>query len=69
MSFEVGLVKNKRSLVSVLNLVDLIITTLTHPKAVGEIFMVSDDHGLSLRELIELMAKVQGHLPPSAFSQ
>lgn len=62
-----GLVKNKRSLVSVLNLVDLIITTLTHPKAGGEIFMVSDDRDLSLRELIDLMAKVQGksaHLLP-----
>lgn len=62
-----GLVKNKRSLVSVLNLVDLIITTLSHPKAGGEVFMVSDDHDLSLRELIELMAKAQGkfaHLLP-----
>ena len=55
-----GLVKNKRSLVSVFNLVDLIVVTLTHPKAAGEIFMVSDDHDLSLRELIELMAKTQG---------
>lgn len=55
-----GLVKNKRSLVSVLNLVDLIITALVHPKAGGEIFMVSDDRDVSLRELILLMAKVQG---------
>jgi nucleoside-diphosphate-sugar epimerase len=62
-----GLVKNKRSLVSVLNLVDLIITTLTHPSAGGEIFMASDDCDLSLPELINLMAKVQGkyaHLLP-----
>lgn len=62
-----GLVKNKRSLVSVFNLVDLIIVTLTHPKAGGEIFMVSDDHDLSLRQLIELVATVQGkttHLLP-----
>lgn len=55
-----GLVENKRSLVSVLNLADLIMTTLTHPKAGGEIFMVSDDRDLSLSELIKLMAKVQG---------
>lgn len=54
-----GLVENKRSLVSVLNLVDLIMTTLIHPKAGGEIFMVSDDRDLSLSELIKLMAKVQ----------
>lgn len=58
-----GLVKNKRSLVSVLNLIDLIITTLNHPKAGGEIFLVSDDHDLSLRELIEKIAKVQGKIP------
>lgn len=55
-----GLVENKRSLVSVLNLVDLIMTTLVHPSASGEIFMVSDDRDLSLNELIRLMAKVQG---------
>lgn len=54
-----GLVKNKRSLVSVFNLVDLIITTLSHSHAGGEIFMASDDHDLSLAELIKLMAKVQ----------
>ena len=54
-----GLVKNKRSLVSVFNLVDLIITTLFHPHAGGEIFLASDDHDLSLAELIKLMAKVQ----------
>lgn len=54
-----GLVENKRSLVSVLNLVDLIMTTLIHPRAGGEIFMVSDDRDLSLSKLIRLMAKVQ----------
>ena len=55
-----GLVKNKRSLVSVLNLIDLMMTSLFHPKASGEVFMVSDDRDLSLRELIEMMAQVQG---------
>lgn len=55
-----GQVRNIRSFVSVLNLVDLIIITLTHPKAGGEVFMVSDDHDLSLRDLINFMAKVQG---------
>lgn len=54
-----GVVENKRSLVSVLNLVDLIMITLVHPKAGGEIFMVSDDRDLSLSELIRLMARVQ----------
>lgn len=55
-----GLVKNKRSFVSVFNLIDLIIETLTHPLAGGEIFMVSDDCDLSLPELINCIAKVQG---------
>ncbi len=62
-----GLVKNKRSLVSVLNLVDLIITCLNNNKASGEVFFVSDNHDLSLKELIQLMAKVQrktSHLLP-----
>ncbi len=58
-----ALVKNKRSLVSVFNLLDLIITTLTHPNASGEIFLVSDDKDLSLRELIERIAKIQGKIP------
>lgn len=53
-------VGNQRSLVSVFNLIDLIMTALVHPKAAGEIFMVSDDRDLSLNELIKLMAKVQG---------
>jgi UDP-glucose 4-epimerase len=58
--FPFRLVKNKRSLVSVFNLVDLVITALFHPKAAGEIFLVSDDHDLSLSELINSMARVQG---------
>ncbi len=58
-----GLVHNKRSLVSVFNLVDLIILTTTHPKAGGEVFLVSDDIDYSLKDLIVLMAKVEGKTP------
>lgn len=58
-----SLVKNKRSLVSVDNLVDLIVTTLSHPKASGEIFLVSDDLDYSLKDLIEEMGKVLGKSP------
>jgi UDP-glucose 4-epimerase len=54
-----GLVKNKRSLVSVLNLSDLIITCLIHPGAGGKVFLVSDDNDLSLAELIQKIAVVQ----------
>jgi nucleoside-diphosphate-sugar epimerase len=57
------LVKNKRSLVSVFNLVDLIICCLENPKAAGKIFLVSDDQDLSLPELITEMANVSGKFP------
>jgi nucleoside-diphosphate-sugar epimerase len=62
-----GRVNNKRSLVSVFNLVDLIILSAIHPLAGGNVFLVSDDSDLSLNELILLMAKVLGksaHLLP-----
>ncbi|MEI5639550.1 MULTISPECIES: UDP-glucose 4-epimerase family protein [unclassified Pseudoalteromonas] len=52
--------KNKRSLVSVYNLVDLIKVCLEHPKAANQVFLASDDHDLSTAEMVSLMAKVQG---------
>lgn len=51
---------NKRSLISVYNLVDLIKVCIEHPKAANQIFLVSDDHDLSTAEMVALMAKVQG---------
>ena len=51
---------NKRSLVSVYNLVDLIKVCIEHPKAANQIFLVSDDHDLSTAEIVALMATVQG---------
>ncbi|ENR2167314.1 SDR family oxidoreductase [Vibrio vulnificus] len=48
--------KNKRSLVSVDNLVDLIITCLDHPKAANQVFLVSDDHDVSTSEMVRQMA-------------
>lgn len=58
-----GLVANKRSLVSVLNLCDLIILCLTHPLASGQTFLVSDEKVYSLKELIRLMGKSLGKYP------
>ena len=58
-----GRVQNKRSLVSVLNLVDLILVCLNHPKAGGEIFLVSDDHDLSLKEILLKMGAVLNKHP------
>jgi UDP-glucose 4-epimerase len=52
--------RNKRSLVSVYNLVDLIKVCIDHPKAANQVFLVSDDNDLSTARMIALMAKVQG---------
>ena len=51
---------NKRSLVSVYNLVDLIKVCVDHPNAANQIFLVSDDKDISTSEMVALMAKVQG---------
>lgn len=48
---------NKRSLVSVNNLVDLITTCIDHPKAANQVFLVSDDHDVSTSEMVREMAK------------
>lgn len=47
---------NKRSLVSVVNLVDLIVTCIGHPKAKNQVFLVSDDHDVSTSEMACQMA-------------
>lgn len=51
---------NKRSLVSVYNLVDLIKVCIEHPKAANQVFLASDDNDLSTAEMFALMARVQG---------
>ncbi|GAA68719.1 SDR family oxidoreductase [Pseudoalteromonas sp. BSi20429] len=51
---------NKRSLVSVYNLVDLIKVCIEHPKAANQVFLASDDHDLSTAEMVALMTKLQG---------
>lgn len=50
---------NKRSLISVYNLVDLIKVCIEHPKAVNQVFLASDDNDLSTSEMVALMAQVQ----------
>lgn len=63
--------QNKRSLVSVYNVVDLIKVCIDHPNAANQIFLVSDDDDLSTARMVSLMAKVQGRtdlsLPVPAF--
>jgi len=58
-----GLVKNKRSLVAIDNLVDLIITCIDHPNAANQTFLVSDDYDVSTTELLELMIRASGNKP------
>ncbi len=56
-----GTVKNRRSLVSIDNLVDLICACSDHPNAKNQIFLVSDDHDMSTPELCRLLAKSGGY--------
>ena len=55
--FPFGLVNNRRSLVSVDNLVDFLACCLIHPAAANEAFLVSDGRDISTAELVKLIAK------------
>lgn len=55
-----GAIFNKRSFVSIDNLVDLLYVCLQHPSAGNEIFLVSDGKDLSTTELLRLMANALG---------
>lgn len=58
-----GTVKNKRSLVSLENLVNLIITCVKHPQPLNETFLVSDGHDVSTKELFETLTRAYGKKP------
>lgn len=53
-------VNNRRSFVSVWNLVDLIVTCIDHPKAKNRVFLVSDGEDLSTTDLISRLASSMG---------
>ena len=55
-----GAVHNKRSLVALDNLVDLIITCIDHPSAANQLFLVSDGEDLSTSGLLRRVAKAMG---------
>jgi len=55
-----GAINNKRSLVALDNLVDLIIRCIEHPAAANEIFLVSDSEDLSTAELLQRTADALG---------
>jgi nucleoside-diphosphate-sugar epimerase len=52
--------ENRRSLVALDNLVDLIVTCLKHPSAANQTFMVSDGEDLSTADLLRRMGEAQG---------
>ncbi len=58
-----GLINNKRSMVYLDNLVDLIVTCIDHPKAANRIFLVSDSDDLSLVRLLTLIRKAMNKSP------
>lgn len=53
----VGSIRNKRSLVSVENLVDLIVVCLNHPNAGNQTFLVSDDDDMSTPILLSRLCE------------
>ena len=55
-----GAIHNQRSLVALDNLVDLIVTCLTHPAAANQTFLVSDGEDLSTTQLLRRMGAVLG---------
>lgn len=55
-----GAVHNKRSLIALDNLVDLIITCIDHQKAANQIFLAGDGRDLSTTELLQGIAKAAG---------
>tara|TARA_R110001583_G_scaffold25289_1_gene91640 strand:+ start:13966 stop:14916 length:951 start_codon:yes stop_codon:yes gene_type:complete len=55
-----GAVHNKRSLVALDNLVDLIITCIDHPGAANQTFLVSDGEDVSTTQLFQGVAKAMG---------
>jgi nucleoside-diphosphate-sugar epimerase len=55
-----GAINNQRSLVALDNLVDLLVTCLTHPGAANQIFLVSDGEDVSTPELLRHMGQAMG---------
>lgn len=55
-----GAIHNKRSLVGIDNLVDLIIRCMDHPAAANQLFLAGDGEDLSTTELLRDVAKAMG---------
>lgn len=55
-----GVVDNRRSLVSLGNLVDLIVTCIEHPAAANQVFIASDGDDVSLPVLLRALGQALG---------
>ena len=55
-----GAIHNQRSLVALDNLVDLLVTCITHPAAANQTFLVSDGEDVSTTELLRRMGQALG---------
>jgi nucleoside-diphosphate-sugar epimerase len=55
-----GNITNKRSLVFIDNLVDLLVKVIDHPKAAGQVFLVSDDEDVSTSKLLQSLSMALG---------
>jgi nucleoside-diphosphate-sugar epimerase len=58
-----SMIKNRRSMIGVENLIDLLIRCIDHPKASGKTFLASDGEDLSTPELIKFIASSMGRKP------
>ena len=56
MPLPLGSIDNRRSMVALDNLIDLLITCTDHSAAKGQIFMVSDDNDVGISELLRMLA-------------
>lgn len=55
-----GAIDNRRSMVAIDNLVDLVRVVIAHPAAAGETFLVSDGEDLSSAALVRRLARAMG---------
>lgn len=52
-----GAIDNQRSMVALDNLLNLILICTTHPRAAGQVFLVSDDQDVSVTQLLKKLAR------------
>lgn len=60
MPLPLGAIHNRRSMVALDNLVDLVVLCTHHQNAPGQVFMVSDDRDVSISELLRMLAGAMG---------